>query len=192
MNRADFPAMSGELYSILEGNKVILPLTQAKFTFPKNFFLIGIQNNVDRTISELGFALKRRAVRIKFDPHDTEEEVILSEDRAYNYPLQGLVRKMTSNYERKINSPGIITRLINTINDTLKKNININEGSIIPVGPALFMKYIDVKAPNVKEKLKELWYSKLRDYIQDQFTYMDHSSSNQIMLKLRKEYFKVL
>lgn len=64
INRGDIPRIFGELLTLLEMSKrdtpVLLPLSGAAFTVPRNVFVIGTMNTADRSIALLDAALRRR------------------------------------------------------------------------------------------------------------------------------------
>ena len=63
INRADLSRVFGELFSCLEedyrSNSVTLP-SGDKFTIPKNVYIIGTMNDIDRSVESMDFALRRR------------------------------------------------------------------------------------------------------------------------------------
>jgi 5-methylcytosine-specific restriction protein B len=64
INRGDLPRIFGELLTTIELDKrdtrVILPVTRAPFSVPRNVFIVGTMNTADRSISLLDVALRRR------------------------------------------------------------------------------------------------------------------------------------
>lgn len=64
INRADLSRVFGELFSLIEKDyrgeaKVTLP-NGAKFSVPKNLYIIGTMNDIDRSVDSMDFALRRR------------------------------------------------------------------------------------------------------------------------------------
>ncbi len=61
INRANLPAVFGELYFLLEYRNEEVTLNYGdRFTLPKNLLLIGTMNTADRSIAAIDAALRRR------------------------------------------------------------------------------------------------------------------------------------
>ena len=62
INRADLSAVFGELMYALEyrGDKISIPNFQESFVIPKNIYLIGTMNSVDKSLATFDLALRRR------------------------------------------------------------------------------------------------------------------------------------
>ena len=69
INRADLSRVFGELFSLLEeeyrypngkGTDSILLPNGERFSIPKNLFIIGTMNDIDRSVESMDFALRRR------------------------------------------------------------------------------------------------------------------------------------
>jgi hypothetical protein len=78
INRADLSAVFGELLYALEyrGTKIKLPGFENAFCIPKNVYLIGTMNNVDKSLVSFDLALRRRFGFFKLMPNlDTLEEM---------------------------------------------------------------------------------------------------------------------
>jgi 5-methylcytosine-specific restriction protein B len=78
INRADLSRVFGELLTLLELNKregleeekrVILPYSKEQFSVPANLSVIGTMNTVDRSLSAMDFAMRRR---FEFDYIDAD------------------------------------------------------------------------------------------------------------------------
>lgn len=64
INRADLSRVFGELFSMIEKTyrgeaKVTLP-NDGEFSVPKNLYIIGTMNDIDRSVDSMDFALRRR------------------------------------------------------------------------------------------------------------------------------------
>lgn len=64
INRADLSRVFGELFSLIEKTyrgeaKVTLP-NGGEFSVPKNLYIIGTMNDIDRSVDSMDFALRRR------------------------------------------------------------------------------------------------------------------------------------
>jgi 5-methylcytosine-specific restriction protein B len=80
MNRADLSRVFGELLTLLERDKrkgmpeersVMLPYSKSMFTVPANVSVIGTMNTVDRSLTVMDFAMRRR---FEFEFVDVEPE----------------------------------------------------------------------------------------------------------------------
>lgn len=69
INRADLSRVFGELFSLLEeeyrypngkGSDFILLPNGERFSIPKNLYIIGTMNDIDRSVESMDFALRRR------------------------------------------------------------------------------------------------------------------------------------
>lgn len=81
INRADLSSVFGELMYALEyrGEKVSIPNFTESFTIPKNVYLIGTMNNVDKSLVTFDLALRRRFAFIKIMPQLSVLEDILAD-----------------------------------------------------------------------------------------------------------------
>ena len=82
INRADLSRVFGELFSLLEeeyrypNNKkgVMLPNGKA-FVIPRNLFIIGTMNDIDRSVESMDFALRRRFAWKEVRAKDTQKDI---------------------------------------------------------------------------------------------------------------------
>ena len=83
INRADLSRVFGELFFCLEesyrGEEITLP-NGGKFTIPKNVYIIGTMNDIDRSVESMDFALRRRFAWHEVKAEDTGEQIIWSAD----------------------------------------------------------------------------------------------------------------
>ena len=89
INRADLSRVFGELFSLLEeeyrypngkGSDFILLPNGERFSIPKNLYIIGTMNDIDRSVESIDFALRRRFAWYEVkppDPTSKEMDVIL-------------------------------------------------------------------------------------------------------------------
>lgn len=70
INRADLSAIFGELMYALEkrGNPLNIPHFEKEFTIPKNVYVIGTMNNLDKSLVTFDLALRRRFGFFKMEP----------------------------------------------------------------------------------------------------------------------------
>ena len=82
INRSDLSRVFGELFSLLEeeyrypNNKkgVMLPNGKA-FVIPRNLFIIGTMNDIDRSVESMDFALRRRFAWKEVRAKDTQKDI---------------------------------------------------------------------------------------------------------------------
>lgn len=85
INRADLSRVFGELFSLLEdgyrypnenGSDSILLPNGDRFSIPKNLFVIGTMNDIDRSVESMDFALRRRFAWKEVKPEDTADAIL--------------------------------------------------------------------------------------------------------------------
>lgn len=84
INRADLSRVFGELFSLLEeeyrypnnkGSSITLPNGDS-FVIPKNLYIIGTMNDIDRSVESMDFALRRRFAWKEVKPEDTVDGIL--------------------------------------------------------------------------------------------------------------------
>lgn len=85
INRADLSRVFGELFSLLEeeyrypngkdSDFVLLPNGE-RFSIPKNLYVIGTMNDIDRSVESMDFALRRRFAWKEVKPEDTANDIL--------------------------------------------------------------------------------------------------------------------
>ena len=85
INRADLSRVFGELFSLLEegyrypngenSDFVLLPNGE-RFSIPKNLYVIGTMNDIDRSVESMDFALRRRFAWKEVKPEDTAGAIL--------------------------------------------------------------------------------------------------------------------
>lgn len=104
INRANLPAVFGELYFLLEYRNETISLLysdETEFELPKNIFIIGTMNTIDRSISTVDAAVRRRFAFVEL--HPSEE------------PVKGLLRRWLA--QEKLDQQH--ANLLDTINDEI-------------------------------------------------------------------------
>ena len=83
INRADLSRVFGELFSLLEeeyrypNNKKGVTLPDGKdFVIPRNLYIIGTMNDIDRSVESMDFALRRRFAWKEVKPEDTADAIL--------------------------------------------------------------------------------------------------------------------
>ena len=97
INRADLSSVFGELMYALEyrGEKVSIPNFTESFTIPKNVYLIGTMNNVDKSLVTFDLALRRRFAFIKIMPQLSVLEDILADYNIEENCLTAFIERCT-------------------------------------------------------------------------------------------------
>lgn len=119
MNRGNISKIFGELLLLLEYREtnVTLQYSSEKFSLPDNFFVIGTMNTMDRSISKIDKALRRR---FHFIPFLLEKE-----------PVKSLLRKWLQK-----NKPSFVwvSDVVDKANSILKQIDNT-----LLIGPSHFL-----------------------------------------------------
>lgn len=141
INRADLSRVFGELFSLFEEdyryptNKkgIILPNGE-EFVIPKNLYIIGTMNDIDRSVESMDFALRRRFAWYEVTA-DKSERII----------------------EEKINDEESKRKLLNAmrqINEMIA-DPNTRLGKEYQLGGAIFAKYLKYQAED--NSFNSLW-----------------------------------
>jgi hypothetical protein len=189
INRANLPAIFGELISLIEPNKragcaeqlnTILPYSKKSFSVPANLYLIGTMNTADRSTESLDIALRRR---FSFIEVPSDHRLIPQLARA---PMAAGVD---------------LERLLQTINDRLEALLDEQAR----IGHAYFLQVLnldDLRAVfdlHILPLLKEYFYHDLakiglvlgRSFVQDEqqttsnFADFDHPHAEALLYKNR-------
>lgn len=137
INRADLSSVLGELMYALEhrGEPVQIP-NFGSFTIPKNVYIIGTMNSVDKSLVTFDLALRRRFLFFKLPPNmDVLNDWNDSLDNKFSdEDIESLKNKATA------------------INDDLNKKLGLPQD--YKIGQAYFMKIKDFSTLNGEEKLE--------------------------------------
>lgn len=159
INRADLSRVFGELFFCLEetyrGKEITLPnetdseqdkTGNNKFTIPKNVYIIGTMNDIDRSVESMDFALRRRFAWHEVKAEDTGEEIIGTAD------VSDVVRDVSA-------------QKMKAVNDKLKA---LKFGEEYKLGGAYFKK-IEKYKDNPEKMWESLWDNHiaviLREYL---------------------------
>ena len=141
INRADLSRVFGELFSLFEedyryptnGKGIILPNGE-EFVIPKNLYIIGTMNDIDRSVESMDFALRRRFAWYEVSA-DKSERII----------------------EDKIDDAETKRKLLNAmrqINEMIA-DPNTRLGKEYQLGGAIFAKYVKYQAED--NSFNSLW-----------------------------------
>ena len=176
INRADLSRVFGELFSLLEedhryskeedGSKknttgIILPNGE-HFVIPKNLFIIGTMNDIDRSVESMDFALRRRFAWKEVKPEDTADEIL-----------------------GKIPEKGTLRAKMNAVNKLICSN-DYRLGNGYQLGGAIFAKF--EKYADKPNPFGQLWTNHieniLAEYLRGRRLYGDRA----LLLELKKAF----
>ena len=160
INRADLSAVFGELLYALEyrGEGVSIPNFSEKFVIPKNVYIIGTMNNVDKSLVTFDLALRRRFGFYKVMPSMDALGDILDE---------------SDDFELDDSSRDNFIKRCRELNENLKNKLNLGEN--YQIGHAYFGKIKDY-LPKTQDKtplsisimeLEQLWAYFLEPLIEE-------------------------
>lgn len=95
INRADLSAIFGELMYALEyrGEKMSIPNFKEQFSIPKNVYVIGTMNSIDKSLVTFDLALRRRFAFYKIMPQVSLLESMLSDYNIEENCLNGFIQR---------------------------------------------------------------------------------------------------
>ncbi|MFW5990210.1 MAG: McrB family protein, partial [Campylobacterales bacterium] len=135
INRAELSAVFGELLYALEyrGKSINLPHF-GEFTIPKNLYIIGTMNNVDKSLVTFDLALRRRFGFFKLMPKLEVMQEVLSEF------IEDEDKSLSKYYEK-----------CKKLNEDIVKELDLGED--YQIGQAYFLKIRDFLQKNENEEL---------------------------------------
>lgn len=106
INRADLSTVFGELMYALEyrGEAIMLPNFTKPFIIPKNVYVIGTMNSVDKSLATFDLALRRRFSFYKVMPNLKALETILGEAAVKEDDTRDFIRRC-NNLNQEISNP---------------------------------------------------------------------------------------
>ena len=148
INRADLSRVFGELFFAIESGYRGAPIdTQysyisgMKFTVPKNVFIIGTMNDIDRSVESIDFALRRRFAWVEINADESLFERIAKK------PLGPLYPEAQKSYL--------------SLNAKIRETQNL--GKAYQIGPAYFLKLKEYK----EDSFGALWNYHLQVLIRE-------------------------
>ncbi len=178
INRADLSSIFGELMYALEyrGEQVTLPNFEEPFVIPRNVYIIGTMNNVDKSLATFDLALRRRFGFCKVGPNvDVLERII---DDVEEESLQKFIKKC-----RELNE---------VISDT--KNV-FNLGEDFQIGHAYFAKIKDFLKSDkdgcviTSFDMEKLWIYHIEPLMEEYLGNKMDTKEVKVELKKQKENF---
>ena len=165
------------------GNKVDLNIDQyGHFFVPKNVYIIGTMNDIDRSVESMDFAMRRRFAFKEINAADTQDSMFKNSESWKNG--KGDVINVSSQLET-------IKKRMNSLNGAIvDKELKLNLGQEYQIGGAYFLKfanYYDQQKDNATEAFNSLWINHLEGVLREYLRGMDDSSG--LLEKLKKAYY---
>ena len=155
INRADISRVFGELFSLLEeeyrypsgkGPDFILLPNGDRFSIPKNLYIIGTMNDIDRSVESMDFALRRRFAWLEVTAE--QSECILDDWAEKENVDSDIIEKLKKAME--------------ALNKRIREDKNLKLGPEYELGGAYFKRFGDRETKDVKESYERLWDNHLR------------------------------
>ena len=162
INRGNVAKVFGELYFLLEyrEREVRLQYSGARFSLPRNLYIIGTMNTADRSIALVDLALRRRFHFQEFHPDDP--------------PIKDLLRNWLT--KQGATEMAWVADVVDVANDQLRDDRHA------AIGPSHFMK------PNLSETdVERIWRHSVLPYIEERlFGSADRMSAFELQPLRRK------
>lgn len=172
INRADLSRVFGELFSLLEeeyrypngkGSDFILLPNGERFSIPKNLYIIGTMNDIDRSVESMDFALRRRFAWYEVTA-DMSEGILDAVDengiRKVSKPDSDLLKKAMEKLNAIIGGKEF---KVTDVNGS-PQNCKLRLGSEYQLGGAIFAKlekYVKGNSTRSPQKADEVAFDKL-------------------------------
>ena len=190
INRADLSRVFGELFSLLEEsyrysikkdgdegdkgsdeNSITLP-NGDEFVIPKNLYIIGTMNDIDRSVESMDFALRRRFAWLEVTAK--QSEIILDAWAEEKGVDSDIVEKLKKAME--------------ALNKKIREDKNLKLGPEYELGGAYFKKFGDGKTEDRKESYERLWDNHLH-IILSEYLRGNHDRAT-LLDKLHQKYIE--
>ena len=202
INRADLSRVFGELFSLLEeeyrypngkGSDFILLPNGERFSIPKNLYIIGTMNDIDRSVESMDFALRRRFAWYEVTA-DMSEGILDAVDengiRKVSKPDSDLLKKAMEKLNAIIGGKEFEV----TDENGSSQNCKLRLGSEYQLGGAIFAKlekYVKRDSTRSPQKADEVAFDKLwNNHIENiLLEYLRGQSNRTALLKGLKQVF---
>jgi len=153
INRGEISKILGELFFSIDpgyrgkDGEISLQYSreeEEKFYIPKNLYIIGTMNDIDRSVDSFDFAMRRRFTFIEIEPNDRLEMIDENKEIDENDKVSAKSR-------------------MNSLNEFIKNYPGL--GPDYRIGPAYFLKIKDYKNYGDKNKWELLWRYNLKPLI---------------------------
>lgn len=183
INRADLSAVFGELMYALEyrGDKISIPNFQESFVIPKNIYLIGTMNSVDKSLATFDLALRRRFGFYKIMP-DTS-----------------LLPQMLGKTNLSDDSTEDFAKRCESLNREIATNSTLQLGEDFQIGHAYFAKIKDFISKDEDKQdqtissfdLEKLWIYHLEPLLEEYVgNRIDDTSVRNVFKHLKDSFIK--
>ena len=183
INRADLSAVFGELMYALEyrDEEISIPNFEKPFVIPKNIYLIGTMNSIDKSLATFDLALRRRFGFYKIMPDVNLLSNMLATTNLCNDSIEEFIKKCKN------------------LNDEISNNLVLQLGYDYQIGHAYFAKIKDFIPDNKDEQsistfdLEKLWIYHLEPLLEEYIgNRMEDSSIKDKIEKMKNEFIKSL
>lgn len=212
INRADPSRVFGELFSLLEeeyrypngkGSDFILLPNGERFSIPKNLYIIGTMNDIDRSVESMDFALRRRFAWYEVkpqDPNSTELDAIIKakqEDGKISNENAKKLDKAMKALNKLIAPPLKKENEDGTGNQGRDVSLDLRLGSEYQLGGAIFAKlekYVKNSEGELHDadigEFEKLWSFHIKNILSE---YLRGRSNREILLgELEQKYYAAI
>ena len=203
INRADLSRVFGELFSLLEeeyrypngkGSDFILLPNGERFSIPKNLYIIGTMNDIDRSVESMDFALRRRFAWYEVKPQDptsTELDAIIKakqeEGKISNENAKKLDKAMKA-LNKLIAPPTKEGDEKRTENQSGEPSLDLRLGSEYQLGGAIFVRY--EKYAGQRDGFDCLWNNHIKNILSEYLR--GRCNRDKLLAELKTVFEKVI
>ena len=158
INRADLSRVFGELFSLLEeeyrypndkGTGITLPNGES-FVIPRNLYILGTMNDIDRSVESMDFALRRRFAWKEVTAEDTQKDILNAKDE-----------KGTPKIDEE--SAKILKDAMDAVNEEIGRDPRL--GREYKLGGAIFAKFTKYAGKN--DPFGKLWTNHIENILRE-------------------------
>lgn len=198
INRSDLSRVFGELFSLLEeeyrypndkGTGITLPNGE-NFVIPRNLYILGTMNDIDRSVESMDFALRRRFAWFEVKPEDPDSENMdaiiqakVDDDKISREYAEKLDKAMKA-LNKLIAPPQKKGEGGDAQKTGDKPKVDLRLGSEYQLGGAIFAKF--EKYANRNDPFGELWRNHIENILKEYLR--GRSNRGDLLAELEKVY----